>query len=89
MKPIRLIIAASLVALAACAPQNDAMNIEPLSANEIPGQQIIERGLSTSLAPAEAFEAFSKADGDRSFHADIEFFETVLSYGPIADPRLG
>ena len=87
MKSIRSLIAGSLVVLTACAPQNDATNVEPLSTTEPVEQRTTETGLSTSLAPANAFEAFGRPDGDRSFHADIVFYETVLSYGPIADPR--
>ena len=87
MKSIRLLTTGTLVALAACAPQNDATNVEPRSTTEPVEQRTTETGLSTSLAPANTFEAFGRADGDRSFHADIVFYETVLSYGPIADPR--
>ena len=50
-------------------------------------QRVVEAGMSTSLAPAEVFEAFGKTEGDRSFHGDIAFYEVVLSYGPISDPR--
>ncbi len=87
MKSIRALITGTLVALTACAPQNDATSVEPLSTTEPVAQRTTETGLSTSLAPANPFEAFGRADGDRSFHADIVFYETVLSYGPIADPR--
>ena len=54
----------------------------PLGADATVEQRIVESGLSTSLAPTEPFEAFGKMDGDRSFHADIAFYEVVLSYGP-------
>ena len=87
MKSIRPLIAGSLVVLTACAPHNDLTNVEPLSTTEPVEQRTTETGLSMSLAPANVFEAFGRADGDRSFHADIVFYETVLSYGPIADPR--
>ncbi len=50
-------------------------------------QRVIEAGLSTSLAPAEVFEGFGQTEGDRSFHSGIAFYEVVLSYGPISDPR--
>ncbi len=87
MKPTRSIIVASIFTLAACAPQNDAADVEPLEAGAKPAQRVIETGLSTSLAPAETFRDFGKMEGDRSFHADIAFYEVVLSYGPISDPR--
>ena len=50
-------------------------------------QQLITTGLSISLAPAPYFERFGKAEGDRSYHTDITYLETVLSYGPVADPK--
>lgn len=40
-----------------------------------------------SLRPAPGFEKFASFPGDRSFHSDIAFYETVLSYGPVNDPR--
>ncbi len=87
MKRIRSIIAASMVALAGCAPQPDTVDVAPLGRDAEPAQRVIKTGLSTSLAPAEVFEYFGRAENDRSFHADILFYEVVLSYGPVADPR--
>ena len=87
MKPILSIVFVSLIALSACAPQNNAADVEPLRAAEEPDQRVIQTGLTTSLAPAVAFEAFGKTQGDRSFHSDIAFYEVALSYGPLADPR--
>ena len=87
MRPLRSTMTASLLALSACAPHNDATEVAPLTAQTTPEQRVVEAGLSRSLAPAEVFEAFGKAEGDRSFHADIAFYEVVLSYGPVADPR--
>jgi hypothetical protein len=88
MYTIRSVVLVGFALLAACAPESDTTGIEPLGPEELAPQQTIEKGLSTSLAPAKGFEDFGKAEGDRSFHADIAFYETVLSYGPIADPRL-
>ena len=87
MKPILSILFASLIALSACAPQNNAADVEPLRAAEEPDQRVIQTGLTTSLAPEGAFENFGNVEGDRSFHSDIVFYEVVLSYGPLADPR--
>ncbi|MCZ6781560.1 MAG: MBL fold metallo-hydrolase [Nitrospirae bacterium] len=98
MKPTRSIILAGVFILAASGglllllvgggvPQNDAEDVEPLEAAATPAQRVIEAGLSTSLAPAETFRDFGQMEGDRSFHADIAFYEVVLSYGPISDPR--
>jgi hypothetical protein len=61
--------------------------VEPLGARAKPTERVVQTGLSTSLAPAENFEAFGRMEGDRSFHADIAFYEVALSYGPITDPR--
>lgn len=44
-------------------------------------------GESHTLAPARGFEPFADFSGDRSFHSEIAFYESVLSYGPINDPR--
>ncbi len=49
--------------------------------------QAINTGDTKSLTPAQGFETFGSFDKARSFHPQIEFFETVLSYGPTADPR--
>ena len=98
MKLRRSIVVAGVFALAACggllllladggAPQDDAEDVEPLEATAMPTPRILEIGLSTSLAPAEMFGDFGKMEGDRSFHADVAFYEVVLSYGPISDPR--
>ncbi|MEQ3747683.1 MAG: MBL fold metallo-hydrolase [Henriciella sp.] len=45
-------------------------------------------GNATTLAPETGFERFAKFEDDRSFHADIAFYETVLSYAPVDDPRV-
>ena len=87
LKRLRSMIVGSTALLAACAPQDGAVGVTPLGADATVEQRIVESGLSTSLAPTEPFEAFGKMDGDRSFHADIAFYEVVLSYGPMTDPR--
>ncbi len=40
-----------------------------------------------SLGTANGFERFAEFSGDRSFHSNIALYETVLSYGPVKDPR--
>lgn len=87
MKPIRRTMVIILLVLSACTTQNAATNLQPLEADATVKQQLASAGLSTSLAPASGFERFGKAEGDRSFHADVAFYETVLSYGPVSDPR--
>lgn len=87
MKIIRSLLIACSIGLSACVPKNAALDVKPLKAADLPKQQLVQTGLATSLAPAVAFEAFGKAEGDRSFHSDIVFYEVALSYGPLADPR--
>lgn len=69
------------------APRANAANIKTLAAAQAPEQQLRQAGLTTSLAPAPTFEEFASSDGDRSFHSDIKYYEVILSYGPVADPR--
>ena len=42
---------------------------------------VIEVGLSQSLAPADKFANFARLDDERSFHHELLFFEVVNSYG--------
>ena len=87
MKILLSLLIAGSVVLSACVPQNTALSVETLSAEAHPEQQVVQAGLATSLAPALTFETFANPENDRSFHADIAFYETALSYGPLADPR--
>lgn len=48
---------------------------------------IAEVGLTRSLMPAETFEEFGLNGDMRSFHSEIRYLETILSYGPVEDPR--
>ena len=50
-------------------------------------QNINRAELSESLAAAEPFREFGSPAKDRSFNSDALFFETLLSYGPVDDPR--
>ena len=68
-------------------PKSEADNIETVERSWIEPIQVQQVGLSESLAPAQGFEEFGKAVGDRSFHSDILYSEVVLSYGPLDDPR--
>lgn len=87
MKTLLVLLMTGSIILSACVPQNNALEVEALGAEVSPEQQLVQAGMAASLAPAVTFEAFGKAEGDRSFHSDIAFYETVLSYGPLADPR--
>ena len=87
MKRIRTLLTVSTILLSACAPQNSANDVTPLGVDTKSKEHVVQSGLSTSLAPAEAFETFATTQDDRSFHSDIAFYEVVLSYGPISDPR--
>ncbi len=40
-----------------------------------------------SLKPAKGFENFAKTEDGRSFHSDILYLQTMLSHGPVEDPR--
>ena len=87
MKYFRGILISGAFALSACAPENQADDIEPLAGNSEIEERILSAGLASSLASAAGFEGFGAVDGDRSFHSDIALYETVLSYGPVDDPR--
>lgn len=68
-------------------PAEEGSQVAALGASEKAKQRVGEVGLTTSLLPAAGFEKFTSQDADRAFHADIDFLETVLSYGLNADPR--
>jgi len=68
-------------------PAEEGAQVASLGANEKAKQRVVKVGLTTSLLLAAGFEQFTGQDVDRSFHADIDFLETVLSYGLNADPR--
>jgi len=87
MKTVFILVFVSLVFFAGCATQNSREDIKPLEVGVKPEQQQTKKGLSTSLAPANVFDQFSQFQKDRSFHSEIAFYETTLSYGPLADPR--
>jgi glyoxylase-like metal-dependent hydrolase (beta-lactamase superfamily II) len=40
------------------------------------------------LQVSSTFEVHAHSDTDRPYHSDIAFYETVLSHGPVTDPRL-
>ncbi|WP_421780779.1 MBL fold metallo-hydrolase [Kiloniella litopenaei] len=69
------------------APVSSSKKIITASDGSIAKANLIQAGLSQSLSPAEGFEEFGKAEGDRSFHSDMLYGEIVLSYGPVEDPR--
>lgn len=51
-----------------------------------PGRTAL-RGHTESLVPAPGFDWLAKGEPDRSFHAPLHYFETVMSYGQNTDPR--
>ncbi len=87
MNRIRKFAILAVLGLAACAPEYSASDVAPLESSKTPAVQLAKAGLSQTVAPAKGFDRFGIPKGDRSFHANIAFLETVLSYGPIADPR--
>ncbi|MEX0291064.1 MAG: MBL fold metallo-hydrolase [Flavobacteriaceae bacterium] len=46
-----------------------------------------QAGLSKVLRPSKDFGTFKQHVNDRSFHADIAYYEVILSYGAIEDPN--
>ena len=61
---------------------------EPFNSNSTNVKEVVGKvGLTESLLPSKPFSTFKQHENDRSFHADIAFYETVLSYGPIEDPN--
>jgi len=70
------------------APEDESASVESLGAGKAAQSNISQPGLVDSLDNAQGFENFGPDDGERSFHSDIEFFETALSYGTNTDPRV-
>jgi len=73
--------------LAACTPADKYIESKPAVTVNKAEHRVVTAGLSESLAPSPDFETFLVSNGDRSFHSNLAFYETVLSYGPLADPR--
>ncbi|MCZ6694106.1 MAG: MBL fold metallo-hydrolase [Bacteroidetes bacterium] len=73
--------------LAACTTADKSIKFKPSVTINRTGHRVVTAGLSESLAPSPEFETFLVSNGDRSFHSSLAFYETVLSYGPLADPR--
>ncbi|MCF6324033.1 MAG: MBL fold metallo-hydrolase [Gammaproteobacteria bacterium] len=51
-------------------------------------EQTAQYSLASSLNHAPKFKGFGAEDKERSFHSDLDFFETVMSYGINTDPRI-
>jgi glyoxylase-like metal-dependent hydrolase (beta-lactamase superfamily II) len=58
-----------------------------LGFNPVAAQSISHSAEPIGLTGNPAFESIVRSDGDRPFHSDIAFYETVLSHGPLNDPR--
>ena len=69
-----------------CAVENSKVN--PPSVSEVIEQQTAGHYIFPSLKHAPSFENFGSEDKERSFHSDLAFFETVMSYGKNKDPRV-
>lgn len=87
MKKTLKYLIAFLTVLSACAPRSDTHDVDALPAGASMQERTHQAGLSISLAPAEGFERFARFEDDRSFHASMALYETVLSYGPLDDAR--
>jgi hypothetical protein len=74
------------IALASCCDTQEG-NFESYSRELKVEQNEAVVGLSRSLLPSKHFESYRQHENDRSFHSDIAFYETVLSYGPCTDPN--
>lgn len=70
---------ASLLA-SSCASHN-SVQVSTLDAGQFAEQVVVQRGLTQSLIPAAGFEHINTLSGERSFHSDVQYFETVMSYG--------
>ena len=73
--------------LAACTPADVSIESDIAVTINKNGHRVVTTGLSESLAPAVGFETLLDSNRDRSFHSKLAFYETALSYGPLADPR--
>lgn len=82
-----LLTSAAIASLGACSPVDQSVNVNALAPNDSVKEQTQKSGLSVSLAPATGFESVAQFEDDRSFHSDIAVLETILSYGPVTDPR--
>lgn len=87
MNRIKKALSSGILLIAACAPTEGIVDIEPLLPSSVAEERTRQAGLSITLAPADGFDAFARFENDRSFHADIALYESVLSYSPLADPR--
>ncbi len=85
LAPYILITTFFIFPLTGCA--NEITNPNPLGTNEIT-EQTARYSIAPSLNHAPGFEEFGSQDKERSFHSDLDFFETVMSYGTNTDPRV-
>ncbi|WP_168206348.1 MBL fold metallo-hydrolase [Labrenzia sp. PHM005] len=77
-------LTAGLLALAIAS--GPALAIESIS-NSTTAEQIKNHAHIEVMAPAKGFETLGPDDPDRSFHSDILYYETILSYGRNDDIR--
>lgn len=62
--------------------------LTPLAATERSApEQIHDLAYAETMAPAAGFDQLGPNDPDRSFHSDILYYETILSYGQNQDIR--
>ena len=87
MKTLAFTFLTGLAIVSGCTQPNNSDGVDTLQPQAQVQQRITLTGLSTSLAPSAVFSEFGSMKGDRSFHADIAFYEVVLSYGTVTDPR--
>jgi len=73
--------------LSGCATKQNFKNIKPLAKNQSVEEVISNISQVNSLGNAKYFENLAETKEERSFHSQIEFLETVLSYGKLQDPK--
>jgi len=81
------IFLATLLIFSVVGCANDAIKANPVDTDELT-EQAARYDLPLSLNHAAEFKGFGSEDKERSFHSDLDFFETVMSYGINTDPRI-
>jgi len=87
MKKQILLSAVVITLLSACATKGKIEEIEPLGKNQVVEQRVKHVSLVNSLNNAQYFDNIEAENQEQSFHSQIEFLETVLSYGELKDSK--
>jgi len=87
MKKQILLSAVVITLLSACATKGKIEEIAPLGKNQVVEQRVKHVSLVKSLNNAKYFDNIEAENQEQSFHSQIEFLETVLSYGELKDSK--